>query len=283
MGEIQRPKIDFAHCVEKLKGQGNVRKFVVREIATQRALARLIYSLEEQEQQAPAGGVGAAGSSSSSTSSSLICQIILLFVSPSLRGMGMGRLLMAQLIAHLALMRVACTIKLVAEEECSRLGKLQRYYEDLGFRICPGVRIAYFQTCEVFFRRIPMFMENVPVVELSPFLLPTSRPFASVLFGSERYYIHEVEEGALCFASTNSQKYLCVEPDGRVVADRTRAQTWERFHLIFSGEKHFALRTWHGQWLKMEIGGEHHLLRTSTFQDQALWRVHGSMWEPQEG
>ncbi|MDR1938615.1 MAG: hypothetical protein LBQ73_09000 [Tannerellaceae bacterium] len=50
-------------------------------------------------------------------------------------------------------------------------------------------------------------------------------------------------------------KYLCVEPNGNVVANRDRAAEWERITVQDLGGGTFALKSHHGKYLSAQPRG----------------------------
>lgn len=57
------------------------------------------------------------------------------------------------------------------------------------------------------------------------------------------------------FQTADGQHYLCAEPDGRVVADRTAAGEWERWTLTHLGGDTYSLQSAHGRYLCAEPDG----------------------------
>jgi hypothetical protein len=50
-------------------------------------------------------------------------------------------------------------------------------------------------------------------------------------------------------------KFLCVEPNGKVVANRDRAGEWERFIIEPLPNNQFAMKTFHGKYVSAQPNG----------------------------
>jgi len=152
--------------------------------------------------------------------------------------------------------------QLDAEEDTQRHNKLVHFYEELGCHTKPNARIRYLNNNDgETYRKVPMQMlvgsslRNPPSVDVNNInskrcelssLVGKSGGFLPVqLLESNGQRVHMPVDGAhrtynwvvqdegcdgISFRTTQGV-HLCVEPDGKVVANRLKVESWESFKL----------------------------------------------------
>lgn len=191
------------------------------------------------------------------------------------RGLGLARVLYLATLATVEEKHVK-RLYLEAEEDSARYGRLVGLYRGWGFAEIPNAQVCFLYNGNDSLRKVPM----MSVVELTTFLpiglhektwfcmIALQTPDGSCLVAGEDGAIKVRLKGYGCrwqtllgsegkvFLRSAHGKFLCVEEDGTVLANRRLNSTWETFQIVpHHGENAsqvaggVALRSFHGGYL----------------------------------
>ncbi|CAI5739057.1 unnamed protein product [Peronospora destructor] len=197
-------------------------------------------------------------------------------VNPAFRGLGLARVLYLATLATLEEKQVRA-LYLEAEEDSNRFGKLVGFYQGWGFSEMPeGNRLFLYNGSDCL-RKVPMvsvFQTNTffpvrPKESTWFFMMSLQSPNGTCLVARE--------DGGLSLSSKSNGgcmwqmllgamgevylrsvygKFLCVEEDGTILADRPLNSTWETFQVVPQHDDNaaavargVALRSFHGSYL----------------------------------
>ncbi|KAG7377189.1 hypothetical protein PHYPSEUDO_012041 [Phytophthora pseudosyringae] len=196
-------------------------------------------------------------------------------VNKEFRGLGLARVLYLSTLATLEEKQVNA-LYLEAEEDSKRHGRLVGLYRGWGFAEMPEVNVLFLYNGNDCLRKVPMvsvFHKNTffPVrpKESTWFCMMTLQtPDGTCLVAGEDGDIEVSSKGNGCmwqtllgargevFLRSVHGKFLCVEEDGTILADRPLNSTWETFQVVpHHGENAaevaggVALRSFHGSYL----------------------------------
>ncbi|POM59300.1 Inositol oxygenase [Phytophthora palmivora] len=196
-------------------------------------------------------------------------------VNPEFRGFGLARVLYLATLATLEEKHIKALF-LEAEEDSKRHGKLVGLYRGWGFAEMPDAKVLFLYNGNECLRKVPMvsiFQKNtffpVQPKESTWFCMMTLQtPDGTCLVAGEDGNIEVSSKSNGCmwqtllgatgevFLRSVHGKFLCVEEDGTILADRPLNSTWETFQVVpHHGENPsanaggVALRSFHGSYL----------------------------------
>ncbi|CCI50224.1 unnamed protein product [Albugo candida] len=149
-------------------------------------------------------------------------------------------------------------LHLEAEEDELRFGKLVHLYECWGFGKANNAKVDYIYNDMECYRKVPMVLALTEAWRSRYSLLPLrdirQKWFCMLVFkSSEGLHLVATENGQVEMSQAKSQecfwqiifddngklflrsvygKFLCVERDGRILADRSFNSTWETFEIV---------------------------------------------------
>ncbi|KAI9916432.1 hypothetical protein PsorP6_016944 [Peronosclerospora sorghi] len=191
------------------------------------------------------------------------------------RGLGLARVLYLATLATLHEKQVRA-LYLEAEEDSKRFGKLVGLYQGWGFTELPEANILFLYNDNECLRKVPMvsvFQENaffpIQPKESTWFCMITLQtPDGTCLVAEEDGVIGVSSKRNECmwqtllggmgevFLRSVHGKFLCVEEDGTIRADRPMNSTWETFQIVPQHAENVdaigggvALRSFHGSYL----------------------------------
>ncbi|TDH72087.1 hypothetical protein CCR75_000782 [Bremia lactucae] len=200
-------------------------------------------------------------------------------INKDFRGLGLARVLYIATLATLEEKKVQ-RLYLEAEEDSSRYGKLVDLYQKWGFHELSNAQILVLYNGNDSLRKVPMvsvfqksfYFPRAPMESVRFCMLALQTPDGSYLVAEEdgkltvsakSYgYMWQTMLGAtgeICLRSVHG-KFLCVEEDGTILANRRASSTWETFQVVPHGDKPamdisrgVALRTYHGGFLNLNV------------------------------
>ncbi|KAE9014160.1 hypothetical protein PR003_g12302 [Phytophthora rubi] len=196
-------------------------------------------------------------------------------VNEEFRGLGLARVLYLATLATLEEKQVRA-LYLEAEEDAKRHGRLVGLYRGWGFAEIADAKVLFLYNGNECLRKVPMvsvFQKNTffPVrpKESTWFCMMTLQtPDGTCLVAGEDGNIEVSSKGSGCmwqtllgatggvFLRSMHGKFLCVEEDGTILADRPLNSTWETFQVVphhaesaAQVDGGVALRSFHGSYL----------------------------------
>ncbi|ETM40751.1 hypothetical protein L914_13404 [Phytophthora nicotianae] len=192
-------------------------------------------------------------------------------VNKEFRGLGLARVLYLATLATLEEKQVKA-LYLEAEEDSKRYGKLVGLYRGWGFAEMPDAKVLFLYNGNDSLRKVPM----VSVFQKSTFfpirpkestwfcMMTLQTQDGTCLVAGEDGDIEVCPKSYGCmwqtllgamgevFLRSVHGKFLCVEEDGTILADRRLNSTWETFQVVPHHAENtggVALRTFHGGYL----------------------------------
>ncbi|CAH0518489.1 unnamed protein product [Peronospora belbahrii] len=196
-------------------------------------------------------------------------------VDTEFRGLGLARVLYLATLATLEEKQVRA-LYLEAEEDLKRFGKLVGLYHGWGFSEMPEVQKLFLYNGNDCFRKVSMVsvFENDTFFPIQPkdstwfCMITLQTPDGACLVAGEDGDVTLSSKSNGCMWQTLLGatgeislrsvygKFLCVEEDGTILADRALNSTWETFQLVPQHDDEVAataggvaLRSFHGSYL----------------------------------